>query len=155
LPAGCIGTEHLKASPATRPADLGAHGELALLTHAFADAGPTRHAEALIQRLSPLAHCIANIGQVGVVGPVALALARLHAMLGDTVAARRSLDRAHELAERSDGQSSLLRCRLLAAQLDTSTPAAVFAAIAAAAEDLGMAAVAEQANAHAALARSV
>jgi hypothetical protein len=93
------------------------HGRLTLVAHAVADRGLREHAEALRARLGPLAACVATIGQVGVVGPVGLALARLDLLVGDAAAAAEHLGAAAELAERAGGAGARLRCRLLAARL--------------------------------------
>ena len=69
-------------------------------------------------RLTPHRDELAVIGQVGIVGPVALATARLHALLGDDAAARCDLSLAEDIARRGGGVPSLLRARLLACELD-------------------------------------
>jgi hypothetical protein len=53
---------------------------------------------------------IGDAGQVGVVGPLDLATARLHDLLGDHAAARRHLAAALELARRSGSPSWTRRC---------------------------------------------
>jgi hypothetical protein len=93
------------------------HGRLTLLAHAVADLGLVEHAEALRARLEPLAGLVATIGQVGVAGPVGLALARLDLLVGDLAAAEEHLAVATGLARRAGGAGALLRCRLLAAWL--------------------------------------
>ncbi|MBX6389715.1 MAG: AAA family ATPase [Frankia sp.] len=93
------------------------HGRLTMLAHAVADRGLREHVDALAARLAPVAHCVANVGQCGMVGPVALGLARLAALAGDLQGARAYLRTATEVAARSHGVGALLRCRLLAAQL--------------------------------------
>ena len=107
------------------PVTWTSHGNWTLLAHAVADARLTRHAGRLIELLTPLDDLVAIIGQVTVVGPVPLALARLHALIGDNEAARRELAAAVDLCERSGGWPSLLRCRLFALELDGGTPADV------------------------------
>jgi DNA-binding SARP family transcriptional activator len=89
-------------------ADLGATGPLA---------GAARR---LVALLEPYAGCIASTGQVGVMGPVALALARLHAALGEPDPARIHLAAATALAERTGGRPSLARCRALARELEAA-----------------------------------
>jgi hypothetical protein len=100
----------------------------------------------VLDRLAPYAPYVANLGHVGVVGPVSLAMARLSAMLGETDAARSLLAHATDLAERAGGVGSLVRCRLLAAELDDADPG-VFTALAAEADTLGLHRVAAQARA--------
>lgn len=97
------------------------HGRLTLLSHAVADRGLREHAAILRERLAPLAGCIANLGQVGVVGPVGLALARLCLLDDDLDGARRYLDQAGELSRKAGGVGSVLNCRLVSAQLDQRT----------------------------------
>ena len=88
------------------------------------------------------------IGQVGIVGPVALATARLHALLGDDAAARRDLSLAEGIARRGGGLPSLLRARLLACELDgqSGDVGAAARALADDAERLGMRGVAADAR---------
>ncbi|MCE0537941.1 AAA family ATPase [Kineosporia rhizophila] len=93
------------------------YGKLTMVAHFVADLGARGHAPALIARLQPIEHCIATIGHVGVVGPVSLALARLHHLLGDDGSARRQLATAVLVSESQGGGPSLQRCRELAAQI--------------------------------------
>ncbi len=93
------------------------HCRLTMLAHAVADLGAQRHVAGLTRRLEPVADCVANIGTVGVVGPVALGLARIRSLVGDLDAARAHLRTAVEVCERSGGNGSLLRCRLVEAEL--------------------------------------
>ncbi len=83
------------------------------------------------------------IGQVGMAGPVALATARLHALRGDSGRALADLALARDIAERTGGVPTLLRCRLLACELAEPSPerAGAAAALAAEAERIGMATV--------------
>ncbi|GAA3614797.1 hypothetical protein GCM10022223_33820 [Kineosporia mesophila] len=99
---------------ARQPAVWTTYGKLTMLAHLVADIGAEHHARDLISRLTPIAHCIATIGHVGLVGPVALAVARLHHLLGETTAALAQLAVATELARRTDGLPSLRRCQALA-----------------------------------------
>ena len=78
-------------------------GHLALLAHLAADSGLARYAAPLLEELEPFVDRIAVIGQIGVVGPVALATARLRLLAGDRQRARADLDRARALAERTVG----------------------------------------------------
>jgi len=121
------------------------HSKLTLCAHLAVDARLTRHVPALIAALEPLAGGrIANIGQVGVLGPIDLALTRLHLLAGDRNACRRMLADARALAERTGGTPALLRCRLLAAQLDGAAPEAL-RALADDAEKAGLTGVAAEA----------
>ena len=101
-----------------RPASWTTHGRLTMLAHAVADLELRDLAGGLVDRLTPIAHCLANIGQVGVVGPVGLALARLHLLGGDTDAARECASVALEVCERTGGERSARRCRAFLAELD-------------------------------------
>ncbi len=92
------------------------HGRLALLAHAVADRGLADLAGPLLAKMQPLESYLGTLGQIGTVGPVALAMARLADLGDDPVAARRYLTTATELANRSGGRSALLHCRLLAAE---------------------------------------
>ncbi|MDT3445204.1 BTAD domain-containing putative transcriptional regulator [Pseudofrankia sp. BMG5.37] len=120
---GGPGTDELIAAEIARfePVTWATHGRLAVLAHAVADRGLREHVETLTARLAPVAHCVANIGQCGMVGPVALGLARLAALADDLPAARAHLGSATELAIRTQGAGALLRCRLFAAQLAART----------------------------------
>lgn len=129
------------------------HAELTLLAHILADVGDTKHARLVLDRLQPFAGFIANAGRAGVVGPVALAIARLHVLLDEPERARAPLTQAMRLAERTDGAGSVVRCRLLEARLDDAD-GAVFASIALDAEALGMRQVAAEAKQHAFVAAS-
>ncbi len=117
------------------------HGRLTLLGHAVADLDLRELAWPLQDRLGPLSDCIANIGQVGVVGPVALALARL-CLLTDDLDAAGYIAAAQRLSVRAQGRGAVLRCRLIAAQLalrlDMRNQEAELRAIAREARALGM-----------------
>ncbi|WP_248839830.1 BTAD domain-containing putative transcriptional regulator [Frankia sp. AgKG'84/4] len=114
---GLIGAELAWFEPVTWTT----HGRLTLLAHAVADRGLREHAADLAARLAPVAHCVANVGMCGVVGPVGLGLARLDLLLDDVAGARRHLAVATEVATRAGGTGALLRCRLFAAQLAART----------------------------------
>ena len=113
------------------------------MAHLCADFHLADYASEVLARLDGHRDEIAVIGQVGVIGPVALATARLHALLGDTDAARCDLEHARQIAQRGGGVPSLLRCRLLARQLD---PDARDDDLAADAQRLGMHGVAAAAR---------
>lgn len=124
-------------------------GYTVLLAHLAADFELREFAGDLLSALEPSAGRIAVIGQVGVAGPVTLAMARLYVLTGDRERALRCLADARELAERTGGVPSLLRCRLLACELESVGPARTAAAlrIADEAARLGMVSVAEAARA--------
>lgn len=110
-----------------RQATRGAHvwftlGHAVALAQVVADFGLTEHAAEFIAELEPFTDCVGVIGQLAGVGPVGLALARLHMLVGDDAAtgeaaARESVAAAARIAERSGGTPTLLRCRLLDWQL--------------------------------------
>ncbi|MCZ4551958.1 BTAD domain-containing putative transcriptional regulator [Gordonia rubripertincta] len=98
-------------------------GHAVLLAHLVADHELVEYADAFLTELEPFADRIAIIGQVGVVGPVALALARLHACAGDLDRAHRFNDQARTLAVDTAGAPSALRCRLLDCSLQAPSDA--------------------------------
>jgi hypothetical protein len=118
-------------------------GHTALHAHLAADHVPTLFCAPLLTELAPFDGSIALIGQVGVVGPVALATARLHHVAGDRVRARADLARAIAIAERTAAAPTVVRCDLLAAELAESDEERRTAAHAVVAESrrLGMRAV--------------
>ncbi|HEY5842318.1 MAG TPA: BTAD domain-containing putative transcriptional regulator [Mycobacterium sp.] len=123
-------------------------GHTALLAQLCAEHGLIEFAPELLDRLTPHRDELAVIGQVGIVGPVALATARLHALSGDDGAARRDLSLAADIARRGGGVPSLLRARLLACELDARTGdvRAAARALADDAERIGMRSVASAAR---------
>lgn len=96
-------------------------GFTTLLAHLCADHRLPQFAPRLLGRLADHRDELALIGQVGIVGPVALATARLHALLGDTTAARADVTRAARIAAEGGGVPSSLRCRLLSCELDAAS----------------------------------
>lgn len=121
-------------------------GHNTFLAHLAAEHGLTEFAGRLLTELEPFVDRIAVIGQVGSAGPVALGTARLHALAGDRARAYEHLAQARELARRTGGVPSLVRCDLLAAELADPADRAVLAArVHADARRLGMAGVAERA----------
>lgn len=133
-----------------RPTVWNTLGHQALLAHVVADLGLSGPAARLLGDLEPHAGRIANIGQVGMVGSVDLALARLFAALDCEPEARDALGEAEDQARRTGGRPTLLRCRLLAAELDARLGRDVradAAEVAADADRLGMAGVAAAARA--------
>ncbi|MDO3635009.1 BTAD domain-containing putative transcriptional regulator [Mycolicibacterium arseniciresistens] len=123
-------------------------GHQTLLAHLAADHCLDEFAAPLVAVLEPFADRIAVIGQVGSAGPVALATARLHALLGDRGLALAALAQARDIAARTGGTPSLVRCRLLECELDQPGPQRSAAAreVAEQARRLGMRAVAEAAD---------
>lgn len=140
-----------------RPTAWNTLGHQVLLAHVVADLGearagggtdPAGTAEHVLGLLDPHAGRIANIGQVGVVGSVDLARARLLAALGRTGEAREVLAGATAFARATGGRPTLLRCRLLAVRLGVAPdPRRERAAIAAEADALGMVGLAAEARA--------
>ena len=120
-------------------------GHTVLLAHLTADCGLRRFCTPLLEELEPFTDRIAVIGQIGVAGPVALATARLRAVLGDRDGARADLARAVALAERTNGVPALVRCALLDAELTEpdGERSAKAAAVAAEGRRLGMLGVAK------------
>ncbi|MGV0850838.1 BTAD domain-containing putative transcriptional regulator [Mycolicibacterium phlei] len=123
-------------------------GHHTLLAHLAADHDLPEYAEPLLARLTPFGDRIAALGQVACAGPVSLATARLHALLGDRDRALEDLFRARELAERTGGVPALLRCRLLECELSPAGPprSAEATELADDAEAIGMVAVARAAR---------
>lgn len=125
-----------------------------LLAHVVADLGTTElefveYAEPLIDYLMPYREYIATVGQVGCVGPVALALAELHYLLGDEAVGDEMLHLARQMSVAGGGLPSELRCRLLAAerQAPTAMTAAEIAEVEFRARSLGLAQLADTAGA--------
>lgn len=123
-------------------------GEAAWLAHLAADYELGEYAEPLLAALKPFTERIALIGQVGHAGPVALATARLHALRGDRARALADLAIAEDIARRTEAKPTLLRCALLACQLDDEGPTRRQAAakVAADAEAMSMRGIAAQAR---------
>ncbi len=94
------------------------HGRLTLIAHVACDLGMADLAEPLLRRLEPLGGLVANLGQVGNLGPIALALTRLAILAGDHERARAHLAVATAIATEGEASRHLLRCRVLAARLD-------------------------------------
>lgn len=97
-------------------------GNAVLLAGVVANLGLVEYAPALRDYLYDFRDCIAITGHVGCVGPVALPLAELAFLLGDTAQADEMLAQAMDIAQRGDGRPSMLRCRLLAARMHPGTP---------------------------------
>ncbi|QRY61131.1 AAA family ATPase [Gordonia sp. PDNC005] len=71
------------------------------------------HAPRFLNYLTPFSGCIATVGQVGCVGPVDLAVARLHYLLDQQAEGDAALERAQVLCTSADSPSGSLRCRLV------------------------------------------
>ncbi|MFE3291409.1 BTAD domain-containing putative transcriptional regulator [Rhodococcus sp. NPDC059234] len=97
-------------------------GHQTLIAHVIADLSLAEYADLFLGLLDPFTDRIATVGQVGVVGAVAEASARLHALLGQTDQASALLERAEQIGHRTSGAPTLLRCRLLRAQLAPDSP---------------------------------
>ncbi|MFT3900540.1 MAG: BTAD domain-containing putative transcriptional regulator [Gordonia sp. (in: high G+C Gram-positive bacteria)] len=97
-------------------------GNAVLLAGVVADLGLVEYAPALRDYLADYSKCIAVTGHVGCVGPVALYLAELAFLLGDTAAADELVATAWGIARRGDGKPSILRCRLLMARMHPDQP---------------------------------
>jgi hypothetical protein len=111
-----------------------------VLADLVAELGLVDHAAGFLEYLAPFAGCIATVGQVGCVGPVDLALARLHYLVDDAVAGDAALDRAREVCTSAPSPSGLLRCRLVEASRMPDGPArqAALAAVVGDARALGL-----------------
>ena len=94
---------------------------LAVMGHTAADLATSEWAATLRTRLAPFAGRVAAIGQVGVIGPVDLALARLALLDDDLSSAREHLAAARAIAGKAGGRPELIRCRLVELQLDQRT----------------------------------
>ncbi|RVW10024.1 transcriptional regulator [Prescottella agglutinans] len=123
-------------------------GHQTLLAHIVADLSLVEYADLFLERLAPFTDRIATVGQVGVVGTVAEASARLHAVLGQTDQASARMEEAEQIAHRTSGAPTLLRCRLLRAQLepDSSGRAGELSAVAEESARRGMHGLAAQAR---------
>jgi hypothetical protein len=108
-----------------RQVNRGAHvwhtlGHAVVIAHLVADFELTEYAAELIAELRPFRAYIGVIGQLSCVGPVALALTRLYMLTGNADAAKESVVVATDVAQRNNGQPTLLRCRVLQWQLSRS-----------------------------------
>lgn len=121
-------------------------GHRTLLARVVADLELVQFAEVFVDLLEPFTDRIATVGHVGCIGSVAEASARLHAVLGRADRAAELLDRAEALATRTGSRPTLLRCRLLRAQLlpPSTARADAVAEILAEAERSGMRGLADQ-----------
>lgn len=91
-------------------------GHLTLLAHVAADAELPDLARRLLGELEPYAGRLASVGHVALMGPVDLALGRLHLLLGDPATAEPLLDAALALSVAGGGEPSAERCRTALAE---------------------------------------
>jgi DNA-binding SARP family transcriptional activator len=124
-------------------------GRLTLLSHLAADHDLSEFAAPLLEKLAPFEDRIALLGQAGLAGPVALAMARLHAALGDRDRARPLFAKAQCVTRRNGGKPWALRCALFECELEESPASRRRRArdIVDAAEELGLQGVARRASA--------
>ncbi|MGC4932921.1 BTAD domain-containing putative transcriptional regulator [Gordonia sp. DT30] len=120
-----------------------------LLAHVVADLELDSYAPRFVEYLTPYRSYVATLGQLGCIGPVGYALARLCFLLGRDEDGQRALAEATRVSAAGDGVPSMLRCRLLAARRAASSAArdAELADIAAHAHRLGLTGPAEAADA--------
>lgn len=118
-----------------------------LLAHVVAELRMVEYAPTFIDHLTPFADHIATLGQVGCVGPVALALAELHYLIGDDDRGYEALRTAYDIARTGRGVPSMLRCRLLGLrrQAPSEARSAALAEIEFRARSLGMQQLADSA----------
>lgn len=107
---------------ATDPAGERSHywytlGSLCLLAHAVADLEIKEAAPVLLELLTPHVGYFAAIGQTAPIGPVSLPVGRLHALLGDSGAARQAYAAAADAAMVNAGGPTLVRVRAAQAEL--------------------------------------
>ena len=130
----------------SRPSTWTTLGHTTLLARVVADLELAQYAEEFVNLLEPFTDRIATVGHVGSLGSVAEASARLNAVLGRGDRAAELLDLAEALATRSSSRPTLLRCRLLRAQLQPPSRAREYAVteVLAEAERTGMLGLAAQ-----------
>ncbi len=123
-------------------------GHQTLLAHVVADLSLVEYADLFAGLLEPFTDRIATVGQVGVVGAVAEASARLHMLLGQVDRASELLEQAEQIAHHTSGAPTLLRCKLIRAQLAPDSPGRVreLGAVAEEAQRRGMNGAAAQAR---------
>jgi hypothetical protein len=121
-------------------------GGLCILAHAIADLAITAAAPGVLELLTPQAGYFATLGQAAPIGPVSLPLGRLHALLGNTDAARAAYAEAAEAAMRTGAALTMVRVR--AAQAELAPPGAErdrrLTAVAEHADQVGLAALARR-----------
>lgn len=86
-----------------RPVRWFSLGNMTLMGHVVVDLDLPDLAGVVLEGLRLYEGLIAKAGQVGIAGPVDLALGRLHALVGNDAEARRLLVQARALAEREGG----------------------------------------------------
>lgn len=92
-------------------------GGLCIVAHVIADLAIFESAAGVRELLISQAGHFATIGQTAPVGPVSLPLGRLHALLGDTDAARKAYADAAEAATRTGAALTMVRVRAARAEL--------------------------------------
>jgi hypothetical protein len=92
-------------------------GGLCVLAHAVADLAITDAAPRVLELLAPQTGYFATFGQVAPIGPVSLPVGRLHALLGNADAARKSYAEAAEAAMRTGAGTTMVRVRAAQAEL--------------------------------------
>ncbi len=88
-------------------------GHLVVLAHTVADQRLTAYAAQLVEILTPRSGRLAIVGQGPILGPVDLAIARLHDLLGNTEEAQRFATAGRELCLRNGGTWWAERCQVL------------------------------------------
>jgi DNA-binding SARP family transcriptional activator len=121
-------------------------GNLCVVAHAVADLALADAAPRVLELLAPHAGHVATIGQTAPIGPVSLPAGRLHALLGNTDAARTAYAAAAEVALRTGASLTMVRIR--AAQAELARPGAErdrrLSAVAEHADHVGLAALARR-----------
>ncbi|MGW0036601.1 BTAD domain-containing putative transcriptional regulator [Gordonia sp. NPDC003376] len=90
-------------------------GQAVLLAQTITELGMVEYAQQFVDYLLPYRGCIATVGHVGNVGPVALVLAELCFLLGQSELGDDLLGQAAAIAEVGEGLPALLRARLISA----------------------------------------
>jgi hypothetical protein len=103
---------------AARLADVGplvwaSLGHLVVLSHVVADLALAAYADQLIEILTPRSGRLGIVGQGPILGPVDLALARLHDLVGNDAVARELAESGRELCLRNGNTSWAERCETL------------------------------------------
>jgi len=146
LEAGGAAGRRLLAAHPDRAPYCHTLGSLCLLAHAIADLALAEAAPRVLDLLLPHAGHFATFGQTAPLGPVSLPVGRLHALLGNTDAARRSYAEAAEAAMRTGAGTVMVRIRAAQAELAPAGAerARRLAAVAEHADHVGLTAVARR-----------
>ena len=107
--------EHRVAARLAEPGPMvwASLGHIVVLAHVVADLGLTAYAEQLIELLTPRSGRLAIVGQGPILGPVDLALARLHDLTGDADTALRLAASGRELCLTNGNTWWAERCETL------------------------------------------